>query len=191
MKGYFLKFLSVCLLLSFFSLPVWASAEGAVTIPFKELFFKIINLSLFIGIICFFAGKTIKEMFAARREEIDRQIHEAGNALETAHKEETALKEELANFKQREERLLSEAKDNADSEKKKIIERARQLAQTIRQAGEKSAITEKIRIDNQLLYQSVEQAIAGLTADFSKKGIAGPEKEEYISKFVKEVERRG
>jgi F0F1-type ATP synthase membrane subunit b/b' len=142
------------------SLSFASEGETSELVPmFIDFGLKVLNLSILIGIIAFFARKPLKNFLRSRRENIEEGIKKADDSVEAVTKEYKESEERLSiiaeDIKQIKERLTHEGK----LEKEKIIKIAYEKAQKIKDQTGKSIKREFEIIHKKLKEETIERTI--------------------------------
>lgn len=115
-----------------------AGAEHHDGIPLKEIALHAVNLGLLLGLLGYLARGKIGPALAARRQQIAHDIESAARAEAEAQAQLAEVTAKLAGFDAELERMRSEADRAAADEHRMIVAKAREDAETLRRAAERS-----------------------------------------------------
>jgi len=164
-------------------------AEGGhIEHSFGVLLWKGLNILAFLGIVYYFGRKPISEAFNRFYSSIIQSLTDSEKELLSAREELLKAKEELEEAKRRAEESVAFAKETAESEKKKILRHAEEVAQRIREKARESVEIELNRAKKELALYGIQKAeeiaVEILKQEFSKKEI----QEKYIEAQLKVLE---
>lgn len=119
------------------------AAEGGFThfynqylnIPGFEAW-KFLNLAIFVAIMAYVAKKPLTAAFKARRDVIRAELIKAEAEKKAAITELTAIEAKLAQLETEKENILSRAKDEASTEKKRLAEQTKLEIERLRLQAE-------------------------------------------------------
>ena len=94
--------------------------------------FKIINFIIFLGLLCFFLRKPLREFFAARSKALNELISAAGKTFEKANAELERARDLLNSADDESANILRFAEEEALSDKQKLISSAKKYAEQIK-----------------------------------------------------------
>ncbi len=129
------------------------SAEGGITgAMVKDLLLKVINLTIYLSIIIYFIKKPFKNFLISRRDNIEKSMKDADSSLQDALKESSDTKARLSNISQEIAQIEERIRKEGETEKRKIIERAQELAEKI-----KSQTKETIKRELDLAHRKIKE----------------------------------
>ncbi|MGM0610300.1 MAG: F0F1 ATP synthase subunit B [Thermodesulfobacteriota bacterium] len=121
-----------------------------------NLFWRVINFVIFVGILYKIAGKRLKDFFTGRRYQIENEFKDLEKRRVDAEAKLKDVEKRIANLDQEREEILSAAKEQGEVLKQGIIEKAEKTAEQIR---------EQARVNAE---QEASQAIAALRAEMAE-----------------------
>jgi len=132
---------------------------GGVHIPWGSLGFHLLNLSILLGVIVWFARRPVTDALSNRSAKVRRDIEAAQAERAAARAELEDLQEKLADFELEVERLRKEMAEQAQHEREVILERAEREAVAVRTAAERAIRDETLRARRQLQTDAVGIAV--------------------------------
>lgn len=97
---------------------------------------KFLNLGVFVALLVYLLRRPLSEAFLARREEIRSELIRAEEERQAALKRLSAIDEKLAQLETEKEQILTEAKNEAAAEKKRLAEHTKAEIERLRQQAE-------------------------------------------------------
>lgn len=128
-------------------------------IPLKEIALHAVNLGLLFGLLGYLARGKIGPALAARRQQIALDIESAAKAEADAQAQLAEVNAKLAGFEADLQRLRAEADQAAADEHRAIVSKARDDAEALRRAAERSLREEGERARAALRAESARIAI--------------------------------
>ena len=129
-----------------------------------QILFQIINFSVVVGALGYFAYKPIKQVLDKRRE----KVAEAQHMVETVEKKKQRLEREgeelVAEARQRADELVAKAKKESEERRQQLLSEAREKAQRELEQARKYWKQEK-----HSLVQELEEELAAVVAEVSRK----------------------
>jgi len=104
-------------------------------IPGFELW-KFLNLGIFIAIMVYLLKKPLGDAFRAKRDQVRSDLIKAEQEKQAALKQMTAIEAQLAQLETEKETILTNAKDEAASEKKRLADTAKAEVERLRKQVE-------------------------------------------------------
>ena len=115
-----------------------------VTLLGSDFLFRVLNFSVFAGLIYYLAANPIKAFFLGRSEGIAKQLEEIDAKLQASKNERLAAEENLVNAEERAKEIVANAGNEAKILSSNIAEKNDAiLAQLEKQAIEKQALESK------------------------------------------------
>jgi len=110
----------------------------------SDFFYRVLNFSVFMGILYYLAANPIKDFFVGRSEGIANQLEEIEAKLQASENERLVAEENLVKAEAKAEKILSDAEVEAKMLSENIAEK-NDVALTIleKQAVEKQALSSK------------------------------------------------
>ncbi len=118
---------------------LWAAAEeaGHEGWGWLETIGRWFNLALLFGVIYHFAGTSIKQFFRDRRQDIQHQLRAAEKAREAAQTRLATIEERLGNLDDELAQIREESRQQAESERLRILEQTQLEADKILASAER------------------------------------------------------
>lgn len=138
-----------------------------------NLVFTIINLLILYVIVRKFLMKPVKNIIAARQEEIDKQYADAQKAQDEAEALKKQYEETLSGVAGEKESILNEARGKAGDEYNKIIADAQAEAEQIKADAKKTA-----KLEQDKYMQQAKTQVADLVVAATAKIVASKQDEE-------------
>lgn len=139
-----------------------------VSATLKGLLYKTYNLVLFCYVVYLVAAPAVRDLFVARKQQIERHIVEARAAKEQAEELLRVYEAKIKQFKQEKEQILARYKEEAALERQLVIEEAHREAQRIIQQA-KDVISNETRRAQHALREEVIDASLRLSEDLLKQ----------------------
>jgi F-type H+-transporting ATPase subunit b len=146
----------------------------------------VLNLSILIGVLIYFAGPALRDFFKQRSEDIRREIEAAENALREAEAEIAEFRSRLSGFDDEARQLLDAAAEAAERDKVRVIERAQQTAERIREDAKRVADQELARARAELHAQAVVLATE-IAADVLREQTSAEDDRRLVGEFTERM----
>ncbi len=147
-----------------FILATEAHAEGfGLNLDFLEV--NLINLALLLGIILYYAPKTLGKILGDRRTKIAEAIQEAKSRQTEAAKALAMEEDKLAKAKETAAKIVADAAQRAEASKSEIAVQAAQDVERLKETAAKDLGAEQDRVIAELKRQIAEQALVKAEAD--------------------------
>ncbi len=130
--------------------------------------FVLINLILFYVLMRLFLFKPIKRTIEKRREMIQKQFDDAHRVSDQALELKQEYEQKVQNADEESVRIINEAKANAITEYDKIIDRAKDDADKLKENARKA-----VQEECDSVRRSVKEDIAALAMEAAQKVVAG------------------
>ncbi|MCS6874726.1 MAG: ATP synthase F0 subunit B [Pyrinomonadaceae bacterium] len=111
------------------------NVDPIVNYPGFELW-RFFNLTIFLILVIYFLRKPLSESFKAKREQIRLELIAAREEKQKAEAHLAEVKKRLSNLEEEKQKILEEAKKEAEAEKQRIIEAANLEIEKIREQAE-------------------------------------------------------
>lgn len=118
----------------------------------------LLNLAVLCGVLIYFAGPALRDFFKQRSQDIRREIEDAEARLREAETEMAGLRTRLSEFEDEARRLTDATADAAELDKARVLERASQTAERIREDAKRVADQELARARRELHARAVTLA---------------------------------
>ena len=127
-------------------------------IPGFELW-KFVNLAIFIAIMCYLAKKPLSDAFHAKRDAIRAELIRAEQEKQSALAKLTSAEGKLAQLETEKESILSNAKSEAEAEKKRLADHTKAEIQRLKAQAEADLARLASQQRNELRRFSAEESI--------------------------------
>ncbi len=125
------------------------SEHHSVTMFNSDFFYRVLNFTIFAGLIYYLVANPIKEFFVGRSQGIANQLKEIEEKLQASKKERLAAEENLAKAEEKAKEIVADATNEAKVLAAKIAEKnATLLSQLEKQALEKQELETKKAMRN-------------------------------------------
>ncbi len=125
---------------------------------------KFLNFAVLVGLLIYFLGKPLKSYLAKRHDTVKTQLEESQKALSEAEALRTQYQEKLAKLEGEIEVFKKQTLQEAEAEKKKIIDEALSFATRIREQARLTAAQE-----NKEVARRIKEEISRLTINEAEK----------------------
>jgi F-type H+-transporting ATPase subunit b len=161
------------LLLIAFPLFAFANAHGGaheVSMTNSDFFFRVLNFTIFAGLLYYLLATPLKEFFSNRSATIANQLKEIEAKLEESKKEELEAKERLQKAKEKAKEIIADGKAEAEVLVKQIEEKNKQLLSSLEKHLEEKMEVEKKKMVRETVKELLESGISAkdITLDSSK-----------------------
>jgi F-type H+-transporting ATPase subunit b len=160
------------------------SSSGAA--EWWDFFWRCLNLVIFLGLIWYFAGGKIRDFFANRKEQIGREIENMENRKAEAEKELRDVEQRIANLENERQEILEQARQQGESIKQSIIDKAYSDAEQIREQAKQRASQELEQEVQNLRAEMADRIVASAEKIISER-LGAKEQEELIDKYLTKV----
>jgi F-type H+-transporting ATPase subunit b len=152
----------------------------------KDFLYRLLNFSIVVAILVYFLKKPIRNALSGRRDDIEKALAEAKKVKEEAEAKFAEYDKKLAQATQEIENISASIRKEAELEKQKIIDNAREQAAKIEQDAEKAAALEvaKARL---ILQQEAVQLAVGVAEDLLKKNFTKDDDSRLIDEYMQKV----
>ena len=152
----------------------------------KDFLYRLFNFSATVAILVYFVAKPLKNALASRRDGIDENLKAAAAAEEAA----TAKYEEYDKKLMQAESEIAEIqvaiKEEAASEKERVIAEARKMAEKIKQEAKKSAENEVAKARLTLQQEAATMAVE-IAEDILKKAVTKEDQARLVKEYKLKV----
>lgn len=158
-----------------------ASASGGSDqqSPAMNLFWRLLNLAVVVGIIWKLAGKQIAKFFTGRRDGIAHELDDLETRKEKARQELMDVEKRIANLENERKAILADYEARGEALKAAIIAKAEESAQQIMTQAKQTAQNE---IDNALA--AMRDELADKIVDAASASISGTLSEKDHEKLL-------
>jgi len=136
----------------------YENADPILNYPGFEIW-KFLNLTIFLVIVIYLLKKPLSESFKAKREQIRKELLQARQEREKAHSELVAIESKLANLEAEKQRVLDEARLEAEAEKQRLIREAEAQIQKLQKQAENEILRIVKQTEQELRRFSAEETI--------------------------------
>ena len=162
-----------------------ANKSAALT----DLLYRFINFALLVIILAFALKKAnVGQLFASRREKIQKTLEELKAAKEAAERRYRELEEKLKAFEKEKEKILEQFRAEGAAEKERIIAEAKERAKQILEQAEFTIKREIEEAKNRARQEVVELAAIKAQEIISRQ-IKDDDQERLVNEFIEKVER--
>ena len=163
------------LLLLILAIPVvvLANTHGGtheVSMANSDFFFRVLNFTIFAGLLYYLLATPIKNFFQNRSANIANQLKEIEAKLEESKKEEAEAKERLQRAEKRAKEIIADGEAEAKVLVKQIEEKSKQLLISLEKHLEEKMEVEKKKMVKATIKELLEEGIStkDITLDNSK-----------------------
>ncbi|MHB8763904.1 MAG: ATP synthase F0 subunit B [Deferrisomatales bacterium] len=141
--------------------PVLALAAGGGTgrSPTYDLAMKFLNFGILAAILFFALRKMVSQGLADRREDIRRSLEDAQKAKDAAEAKYREYQDRVANLDDEIRRIQEDFRADGERQRARILEDAKQAAESIRRHAEQAASNEVKRARDELRADAGELAV--------------------------------
>lgn len=152
----------------------------------KDFIYRLLNFLIVVAILVYFLKKPIRNALSGRRDDIETALVEARKAKEEAEAKFAEYDKKLAQATQEIANISASIRKEADMEKQKIIDNAREQAVKIEQDAEKAAALEVAKARLSLQQEAVQLAV-GVAEDLLKKNFTKDDDSRLIDEYMQKV----
>lgn len=145
------------------------AAEGGFGINLDFLEANLFNLAILLGIIIYYAPKSLGKILDDRRTKIAEAIQEAETQKRQAALTLTTEQDKLAKAKAEATRIVEAATQKAETARQEIADQANLDVQRLQDTAAKDLGAERERVISQLKRQIAEQALARAESDLRSR----------------------
>jgi len=166
----------------------FAAADAHVDsgVLLKDFLYRLLNFSIVVAILVYFLKKPIRNALSGRREDIENALAEAKKVKEEAEAKFAEYDKKLDQATQEIAAISASIRKEAEMEKQKIIENAREHATKIEQDAEKAAALEVAKARISLQQEAVQLAV-GVAEDLLKKNFTKDDDSRLIDEYMQKV----
>ncbi|MBD1399886.1 F0F1 ATP synthase subunit B [Pelovirga terrestris] len=152
----------------------------------KDFLYRLLNFSIVVAILVYFLKKPIGNALSGRRDDIEKALAEAKKVKEEAEAKFAEYDKKLNQATQEIAAISASIRKEAEMEKQKIIENAREQAVKIEQDAEKAAALEVAKARLSLQQEAVQLAV-GVAEDLLKKNFTKDDDSRLIDEYMQKV----
>lgn len=152
----------------------------------KDFLYRLLNFSIVVAILVFFLKKPVRNALSGRREDIEKALAEAKKVKEEAEAKFAEYDKKLAQATQEIATISASIRKEAELEKQKIIDNAREQAAKIELDAEKAAELEVAKARLSLQQEAVQLAV-GVAEDLLKKNFTKDDDSRLIDEYMQKV----
>ncbi len=152
----------------------------------KDFLYRLLNFSIVVAILVYFLKKPIRNALSGRRDEIEKALLEAKKAKDEAEAKFAEYDKKLALATEEIANISAAIRKEAEMEKQKIIDNAREQAAKIEQDAEKAAALEVAKARLSLQREAVQLAV-GIAEDLLKKNFNKDDDSRLIDEYMQKV----
>ncbi len=152
----------------------------------KDFLYRLLNFSIVVAILYYFLKKPIRSGLTGRRDDIEKALEEAKRAKEEAEAKFAEYDRKLAEATDEIAVITAAIRKEAELEKQKIIDNAKEQAGIIEQDAEKAAALEVAKA-RQSLQQEATQLAVSIAEDLLKKNFTKDDDSRLIDEYMQKV----
>lgn len=152
----------------------------------KDFLYRLLNFSIVVAILVYFLKKPIRNALSGRRDDIEKALIAARRAKEEAEAKFAEYDKKLAQATQEIATISASIRKEAEMEKQKIIDNAREQAVKIEQDAERAAALEVAKARLSLQQEAVQLAV-GVAEDLLKKNFTKDDDSRLIDEYMQKV----
>jgi F-type H+-transporting ATPase subunit b len=168
----------------------WASEAGGHggidAAKLNDLLWRTVNFVIFAGILYKLAAKPIKEFFASRKADINTELQDLETQKMTVQKALKAAKAQLAAVAAEREQIIQQYIAEGEAEKVKIIEKAEQSAQRLKDMAVMTIEAETKKAIVELKKEIVDTAVQ-LSEQILKEKIVPEDQQRLVDDYLAKV----
>lgn len=154
-----------------------------------DLLYRFINFALLVIILFVVVRKSaLKDMFAARKEEIRKKLDDLTRARSEAERRYQEIEKKLRAFEERKKEIIEQYRKEGLAEKEKITQEAHERAKLLLRQAE-VAIEREIHEARDRLKLEVVNAAAEKARDMIAKEMKDSDQDRLVQEFIKKVEK--
>jgi F-type H+-transporting ATPase subunit b len=187
-----IQYLTIVVLNVIFAASVFAAeggGEGEAHFTWRDWLWPVVNFSILVFILVFFARKPFSEFFKNRTALIEKSLKEASEAKEIAQKTLTEVRERLRNTDMEIGQILEAARKSGEKEKEAIIAEGERLKEKIIEQARAN-----IDFELQKAKETIKSDAALMALELAEKQIkeqlGQKEQEELIDDYIKRLEAK-
>ena len=157
-----------------FMLPILAVASGSehhdISMSNSDFFYRVLNFSIFAGLIYYLVANPIKDFFKNRSADIANRIKEIDAKLQESKNEAKLAEENLAKSQERAKEIIADAKDESIILTKNIEKKSAEILVALEKQLEDKMIVDKKKMVKATIKKLLEDGInsSDITLDSSK-----------------------
>ena len=166
-----------------FILPILAVAGGSehhdVSMSNSDFFYRVLNFTIFAGLIYYLVANPIKDFFKNRSADIANRIKEIDAKLQESKNEAKLAEENLAKSQERAKEIIADAKDESIILAKNIEKKSEEILLSLEKQFEDKIVVEKKKMVKTTIKKLLEDGI-----DSSDIAVDGSKVVSLVSKKV-------
>lgn len=152
----------------------------------KDFLYRVFNFSITVGVLVYFVAKPLKNALAGRREGIEQSMKVAAETAEAAEAKYAEYDSKLSKAEAEIAGIQASIKEEAESEKVRIIAEAREMAEKIKKEAQKSADNEVAKARLTLQQEAVSMAVE-IAEDILKKAVDKEDQARLVEEYKLKV----
>jgi len=156
--------------------------ESALT----PLLFSTINLAIFVAVLGRYVYPPVRDWVRERRTRVLQALHDAAAAKAEAETLRAQWEARLADVERAVEEMRTQAQQDAERERQRILEAAHRRAEAIRKDAERAAAYEVRRTQQQLRAELVRQAVR-MAEEAARAQWSAADQQRFVAEFLKQV----
>jgi len=181
--------LPTALLVMLFTRAALASEEAhhhETGIPWGTLALSTINLLIFLWVLARYVMPSVRTWVSERQSRVVKELEEAATAKAEALRLKAEWEARLAGLDRTIEEMRTQARQDAERERDRIVATAHKTAETIRRDAERAAAYEVRRTQEQLRAELVRQALRAAEEQARVRWTAA-DQERFVAEFLTRV----
>jgi F0F1-type ATP synthase membrane subunit b/b' len=154
----------------------------------SSLFLPLLNFALFVALFWYFAWPVVRAALIDRRQLVQKELAEADAVHRAAEAALEEIRARRAGVQQEGTRLVAELRAQAEHDRQRLIESARQTAQRIGKDAQLLAEQEAKRAAHAIREEIAAQVVARVTDELRKR-LSAEDERRFVGEFVAAVER--
>jgi len=179
---------ALTLTLALAATPALASGSGAPgPMDVTGIIRHLVNLVVLLGILGFVLKTPIRDFLAFRRTTVKEQLEDAWDAKTGAEERYSELQGRLDNFSAELETILEHVREDADTERARIIAQAERSASQMAAAAERTVAEEVRRARSELRAEAIDLAL-GMAEQAIGSGVSSSDHERLASNYLSKMQ---
>ncbi|WP_321529992.1 ATP synthase F0 subunit B [uncultured Desulfuromonas sp.] len=152
----------------------------------KDFLWRVLDFCVMAAILVYFVAKPLKNALAARREGIEQALKASQEAAESAESKYAEYDSKLTQAESEIAGIQVAIREEAESEKQRIISEAKEMAEKIKAEAQKSADNEVAKARLTLQQEAVTMAV-GIAEDILKKAVNKEDQARLVEEYKTKV----
>lgn len=152
----------------------------------KDFLYRSFNFIVLVGLLAYFVSKPIRNGLVARREGIEKSLHDAEVARSEAEARFAEYDAKLSRAEQEIAEISASIRREGEIERDRIVANAREVAEKIKAEAERTAENEILRARAELRREATKLAIE-LAEELLKKNFTTDDHERLVNEYMQKV----